>query len=571
MSNYFGKDISKFLNSSQNPLFKLDSLNFSINYLKNNILQTQNTLLNLNISQDIFKTINCSNYKLYTSLVHTEIINSIPIRKGYNSISIQSIYTDFDIDIYINSIDQNVYYIYNNLYNIYLNFNQDFNLYKCLTFLYNNNSQDYINSLLQHNLEFKPFNYIHNCNSYDENYNFENIAVFPFLYEYIFILKAYEFCSNIKSKTSELIFENDLNSIYSKSSIKIYFEQYIENNKTTILNTIIQYFCKNVLSLGNSISNNFIDQIRNNLLDSMDILIDEFKNNSEIDRLLNDITVSIVQDISLQIYSHSTLKYIHETLYNQNDDYFTFTSNFSYFVQDEENIKKQILNWMVGNTEYLNALELISYKYKLNPLFFLNSFYASHITIVDTLINNISNLYNINEYVSKINITSENISNISDFIRNNKVIFNEGIINYTCIIHFKKLISNFINSDIFINWLLKVFYPKIIKSINLIYLINIYDYKHIDILKLIFNIIFVDSIINNTFMPTYVNNMVLDFETIIDESNIDTSFINDDFINSINLIFNDTKFFQDTISNFFRSSVVSKYLEGILESYSIRN
>lgn len=566
MSSYFGEDISKFLNSSQSPSLKLDFLTSSFNYLINNGLYNQNSLQNLNISQDIFETMNVSNYKLYTSLVKTEIVNSIPIRKGYNYISIQSIYTDFDIDMYIDNINQNIYYIYNNIYNIYINYNHDFNLYKGLSFLYNDNSQEYINYLLQYDPEFKPFNYIHNCEPFNLEYDFDNIIVFPFIYEYIFILKAYENCSNINSKLLNLIFGNNT---YSKASIKNYFEQYIENNKIDIINKIINYFCKDIFSLGNT-SNIFIDRIRDNLLSTMDELVTEFKNSPEIDEILNGITSTITNDINLQLYSYSTLKYLHENLYNQNDDYFTFTNNFSYFVQDEMNIKKQILDWMVENTEYLNSLELLSCKYKISPLFFLNSFYSSHITIVDTLINNITNLYNINEYLSKINITAQNILNISNFISNNKIIFNEDAVKYASIIHFKKLISKFINSDIFMNWAMKTFYPKFIKSVNSRYPIIIDSYKHIDILKLVLNIIFVNDIISNNFMPTYVNNMIIDFETGIDLTEYDTTSINADFLQNINSIFTDDKYFQDIISNFFRSSIVSKYLDGILESYSIK-
>jgi len=563
MSNYFGEDISKFLNSSQNPLIKLDSLISSIDYL---MPQIQNFLLNLNISPDTFKFMNSSNYKVYTSLINTEIINSVSVNKGYNYITIQSIYPSFDIDLYINSIDQNIYYVYNNIYEIYINYNKDFNLYKSLCILYNNSPQEYTNYLLQYDAGFNPFNFIHNCKPYNLDYDFSNIAVFPFLYEYMFILKCYESCTDTKTKLSELIFKNNK---YSKSLLKACFEQYIFLNKEQILETIIIYFCKNILSLGNSISNIFIDQIKNLLLSTFDTLINDFNNDIEIDKALNNITTSIVYDSSLQLYSYTALKYLHENIYNQSDNYFTFTNHFSYFIQEEDNIKKQILDWMSKNTEYLNSLIIISYKYNLTPLFFLNSFYASHVTVINTLVNNLSNLYNVDEYLSKINITSTNITNIKNFIGNNKIVFNSNIIKYTCTLYFKQLIFNFMESDTFINWLLKIFYPKLITSINSLYLTKLYDHKHIDILKILFNTIFLNDIKSNNFAPLYVNNMCEDFETAIDSVTYNVNNINDLFINSINSIFKDNLDFQNILSNFFRSSVVSKYLEGILKSYSI--
>jgi len=597
MSTYFSEDISKFLNTSQNPIYKLNFFKNSFNYLVNNTLYSQKYLPNLNVSQNIDAT----NYKLFTSLSKKTTIDNIPMKIGYSPISIQSSYItvnddmyssaiqqdlysiikkiydpisirslsiDFNIDMYLNLIQQDIYYIHNNIYDIYLKSEKDFNLYQSMSILNNNLPSDYINYLLQYNLNFKPFCYIHNCEPFNLQYNFDTVVVFPFIYEYIFLLKAYEECSNLKDKLSTLIFKDNA---YSKRSIKLYFSDYIINNRNDILTKITEYFYKNVFLLGKTISESFINQINTLLIPTFTDLITKFQNSLEVDKLLSDLTVTLIYDLSLQLYSYTSLKYLHENIYNVEDNYFTFTNNFSYFITEEENIKKKIFDWMLENTEYLKSLEIINYKYKLDPLFFINSFYVSHSTIVDTLINNVSNLIDINEYLSKIFITSDNMTNLSDFISTNKIIFNEEIIRYGCIIHFKKLISKFINSEEFLDWLLKTFYPTFIKTLNSIYPINKDDYSYIDTLKFLFNVIFIEDMILNKFAPIYVDNIILDFEDIVNNLTYTPTSINSDFIKLITSIFDNNKFLKEIISTFFRSSFISKYLEGILNPYSIKN
>jgi len=568
MTNYFGEHISRFFNESQNPSVKLEFIKSSFSYITNYISKNKK-LPNINDISQILSSLDYSIYKFYNSLLKTEIENGISISRGYNTVSIQSLTTSFDIDLYLTNLSPSNIQTYSDIYTIYNNCNQDLNLYKCLSFMCNNNSTNYINYFLQYNPKFNPFYYIHNCNPYEIPYSYENIAVFPFIYQYVYLLRCFEISSNF----TDLLSDTLLSSLkYNKNQLLSYFENYININNTNILNRFSEYFYKNILLLGKDISNSFKMAFKNILSGSISELINIFKNCLDVDIILNDLSVSIIYDSIMQTYSYTTFKYLHDSIYSFDNIYFTFSDNYQFFILDEENIKKQILNWMIENQSQLNYLEFLSFKFKEKPLFFINSHYSIHTNLIDYLYNNMSILYNLSDYLSKISVTDNNIQNIITFINNNGLIFTEDIISYTSIIYFKKLINSFINSNEFMDWIMTSFCPKLDISVKSIYPIELDIYKYIDDIKLLFNIIFVDDIINDKFFPDYISNMKTDFnsniQNVIVYPNLNDK-INSSLTTIINSTFMDNKYLQNIINNFFRSSIVSKYLEGILATHSI--
>lgn len=562
MSNYFNEDLSKFFNSSQNPEYKLNFLISAFSNLSNFLINKTKIIPDLYKLQKILENIDISFYKLY----NVDHLTSSTI--GYNSVSIQSIYMDSNYDININSIDKNILNVYELVYDIYNSCDKDMGLFRSLSILYNTNTYNYITYLLQYSFTLNPFHFIHNCEKYPTTYNYDDLIVFPFIYQYVFFLKVYESSSDINSIASTLI---STKPTYSKSKLIDYFKEYIDINKNTIIIKIITYFNNNIFLLGDIISPTFINNIIAILTDSILNLKSIFETCPEVDDLLNEITALIVHDIIIQSYSYTTLTNLYTDGYYNTDELFTFSSNIDYFNKELNIIKSQISDWLNLNVEYLSNLELLSYKYKMSPLFFLNSYYILNSGIVDALSSNSINLIDIEQYLLKITITNTNVSNIKTYIENKKILFNQDTIKYSILIHFKKLISVFINSDLFTTWILTDLYPKIISINNNIYPVNTDNsYKNIDILKLLFNVIFTNDLISNILFKTYTDTLILDFKTVLNTITVDVN-ITDSFKDSVNTIFLDNKHFQDIISNFFRASVVSKYINGLLTPYSITN
>lgn len=553
--NYFGVDISKFFNSSQNSTIKLDYLKSIFKYLTDNVLINRSKLPDIRLIQKSLNSIDATFYKFYDTLTYSDGI----IQKGFNQLLIKEKTINFDFDIHITDINLEITNTYSNIYNIYLNCNQDLNLYRSLSFINNNKTSDYINYIFQYNLTFNPFYFIYNCKEKEAIDN-SNIAVFPFIYHYAFLLKIYENYSDVKSKVSSIIFKSS--NIYTKEKIKTYFLNYITNNKTSIINKILDYFNGNIFLFSDNIDTRFKTAICSSLSPILEQLPNAFNDCLEINNILNDITTTIVYDSILQVNSHS----VHESIYLTHEDFF----NYSYDYKSDEvlNIKEQIKTLLNENLELLNNLELLPYKFKDSPLFFLNSHYILTLKILNILETNTTNLFNMTDYLSYI---IQNLAVIKEFVKINKFNYNPDIIKYSILMHFKRLINTFINSESFTNWLLTKFYPKIINS-NSIYSINSnYDCnKIVDTLKLLFNIIFVDDLISNILFKTYTDNISIDFENVINTSSFNTTLIDESFINSINSLFMDNEYLQNMVSNFFRASAVSKYLESLLYPYSIQ-
>jgi hypothetical protein len=552
--NYFGIDVSKFFNSSQNSTIKLEYLKSIFKYLTDSVLINHIKLPDISIIQNSLDSIDSTFYKFHNTLTYSDDSN---IQKGFRQLLIKEKTINFDFDVHITDINLEIIATYSNIYNIYLNCKQDLNLYRSLSFINNNKTSDYINYIFQYNLALNPFYFIYNCKESIQSYN---VAVFPFIYHYAFLLKIYENYSDVKSKVSSIIFKP--NNIYTKEKIKLYFKDYITNNKVSIINKILDYFNGNVFLFSDNITSKFKTGITSLLTPILNQLSDIFNTCPEINNILNDITTTIVYDSILQVNSHS----VHENIYSTHEDFF----NYSYDYKSDEisNIKEQIKKLLNENLELLNNLELLPYKFKDSPLFFLNSHYILTLKILNILENNTTNLFNTQDYLSKI---TPNLAVIKEFVKTNKFNYNPDIIKHSILMHFKRLINIFINSESFTNWLLIKFYPILINS-NSIYSINSnYDCnKIIDILKLLFNIIFIDDLISNILFKTYTDNISIDFENVIKISSFNTTLIDDSFISSINSLFIDNEYLQNLVSNFFRASAVSKYLESLLYPYSIQ-
>jgi len=281
----------------------------------------------------------------------------------------------------------------------------------------------------------------------------------------------------------------------------------------------------------------------------------------------SDIISSIVYDSTIQIYTWTATKNLFSSFYEELDSLLNISKSYNEFVAEEEASKDESIKWFDENIKELQMLEYIPYQFSLTPLFFFNTYYIVHKQFSIDLINRTSSNFNVRDWINSISYDNNSHKDgLYDYLESHPLEYDHNIIKLCSFLHLNKIIDSFCNSDEFKSWIINDIFIEIRKKLSLQYLYHLDEYKFVDDIRLYFKLIFMKDILDDILFNSYISVISNNFNSsIVNCTTTDILSMNIETFNSF--------FDQDTISNllddFFKSSIVSKYLNGILSNYSL--
>jgi len=186
--DYFRDELSKFLNSTQNPTVKLNDISTSIDYI-HDLIQNHKFIFP-EIDEDFKELLsnnNISNYKLFTKLIEKKEIDGKLTKIGYNTLKVKLLHSDYDLSLLFEMLDSFYIQTYENVFKIGKNCSTDMNLLKSLCYLLIDNSDIFYNDLSQFNETDHTFPFIFRQDKYElDREDISYVSIFLMIYGYLF-------------------------------------------------------------------------------------------------------------------------------------------------------------------------------------------------------------------------------------------------------------------------------------------------------------------------------------------------------------------------------------------------
>ncbi len=628
--SYIGTHFSRFLNTIFNPEVKKQEFLDNINNIYLDLKEGRLSFPTIDFDfEDLLDAVQISNYKMLNKISKKEIVNGQFCKVGYNPILIRTLTNDITLERMLNELsdEQDQLYVYLDL--IFNKVNKSLFNFKVFQQLFDDISGLFEVNLFQFQSQDESFCHIMDRKAYfetdythvqntsnnvwtinhnlgvDENislttkaYDNDNIEisskiesiqypdlntielyfdrlysgtatvqrnyqVYPFLFGVVALFRMYS-ASTIYY--NDLLYDIHTNGILQSSHIHQDFSNYISSNSTEIAQELVTFIYRNVFQFNGDISNHLNIEELSTIKTSLSALPAKFVKSEEDGEIVLETSTYLVYDGTSLTAWWSAVKVMHEILYDRLDEFFEFKNGFNWYSEQEDIVKSNIINHLNSDVELLKMLENISFQFKSEPVFFINSFRVVHGKYSRDLINSLSTGFEVNELKQSMELIAGAEENIIAFIEENYLQRNDDLIKFSAFLKFRDMMNEFIDGEIFTDWLIFNLVPAIKKTVNNHYIVRIEDYKYIDILKSFMKVLFMKHILEEKLFINFTNTFIDKFNeymlNAVPNLNVDqVSYFANKFLDSNNLT--------NILNSFYKGSVMSKYTEGVLAAYSL--
>ena len=628
--SYVGTYFSKFLNTTINPNIKISEILDSINNIYPLLKEGKLFFPNVDFDfETLLDAVNVSNYYIRNKLSYNKAVNGKNIKIGYNPIIIKTLLSDVTLENLLHELNDEQDQLYVFLDQIYKRSNKSLYNFRFFQHIYNDIIPGYSLDLTQFSEQQETFCYISNrepylptdynhvqsslsnqwiiihnmniestipidINCYDKNNNDisskinnvhyddtntitltfndeysgtatiqKNIQVFPFLYAFITLYRLY---SGSTIYYNDLLYDIHSNDILGDSEIKDSFEDYISNNLTTIASELSTFIYRSIFQFSGDISTRLNTEAISTIETSLQELPNVFNQSEEAGIFVLETATYLVYDATSLTAYWSAFKLTHDSFYNEMSTYFDFPKGFDWYSMQEDVVTSHIFEHLNSNVELLKMLENISFQFKVDPLYFINSHNIVHGKYVKDLINKIGSGFEIKSWQNSITLKDGVEDSLRQHIEDNYLQQNDDIIKFSAFLKFRSIMNNFIDGDLFTDWIISNFLPALKSSINDNYLIGLDNYKFVDSIKSFMKVLFMKSILESGLFNDFINNFITKFNEYMTSAN---SELTNDQVTYFSQLFLDNKTLTNILNSFFKGAVLSKYVIGALQNYSL--
>lgn len=583
-NSIFGNTLSIYLNNALYSFTKFNDILTSYNTLHSILSSGEFSFPILNVDvNEIKDNANLLNFHTFTKLTN-EVDNIL----GYSKPKIYE-ESNPDIDLYLDDLSDEYKNILLQLHTIYDISNKNLNHYRLLLYLLNNLNNIYITNCNLNSFDFynTVFRFIYFKKKLSTNVyslpGFEDnqlLAIPTLMLTQTFKQLYYKISTNFINQTSYDIFSDTDNPINKPNYLLNLFKEYLINFKNEIAEDITKYIINNIFLFGYNVSTNIFNSIKEIISDSIitlyELLTDDLENKFDpvdyVYRIINEtMNNGSYSNILTKLFTNDSVLLNIDNLTNFNSD------NQDKIHQYEDVLLSNIVKYITKNIGTMKQIVNIPIPFASNPIYFMNAFSLifNKYTLdylQSTEAFTYSDLQNWLDVI--LNPNNINITNIFNYINKHPISYLESDFQLSNFLILQEFINSFCDSELFKNFIVMQFIPRINNEIITLYKININWFQYVDKLiyffRLKFTIDLLDTIQNGT------NNLFKNVYTFLQNTIKDKleiykmNFTENDIKSIFSIEYEDSTKWFNIFNSFFKNAAITKYGQNYMaESYSL--
>ena len=583
-NSIFGNTLSIYLNNALYSFTKFNDILTSYNTLHSILSSGEFSFPTLNVDvNEIKDNANLLNFHTFTKLTN-EVDNIL----GYSKPKIYE-ESNPDIDLYLDDLSDEYKNILLQLHTIYNISNKNLNHYRLLLYLLNNLNNIYVTNCNLNSFDFynTVFRFIYFKKKLSTNVyslpGFEDnqlLAIPTLMLTQTFKQLYYKISTNFINQTSYDIFSDTDNPINKPNYLLNLFKEYLINFKNEIAEDITKYIINNIFLFGYNVSTNIFDSIKEIISDSIiilyELLTDDLENKFDpvdyVYRIINEtMNNGSYSNILTKLFTNDSILLNIDNLTNFNSD------NQDKIHQYEDVLLSNIVKYITKNIGTMKQIVNIPIPFASNPIYFMNAFSLifNKYTLdylQSTEAFTYSDLQNWLDVI--LNPNNINITNIFNYINKHPISYLGSDFQLSNFLILQEFINSFCDSELFKNFIVMQFIPRINNEIITLYKININWFQYVDKLiyffRLKFTIDLLDTIQNGT------NNLFKSVYTFLQNTIKDKlkiykmNFTENDIESIFSIEYEDSTKWFNIFNSFFKNAAITKYGQNYMaESYSL--
>lgn len=583
-NSIFGNTLSIYLNNALYSFTKFNDILTSYNTLHSILSSGEFSFPTLNVDvNEIKDNANLLNFHTFTKLTN-EVDNIL----GYSKPKIYE-ESNPDIDLYLDDLSDEYKNILLQLHTIYDISNKNLNHYRLLLYLLNNLNNIYVTNCNLNSFDFynTVFRFIYFKKKLSTNVyslpGFEDnqlLAIPTLMLTQTFKQIYYKISTNFINQTSYDIFSDTDNPINKPNYLLNLFKEYLINFRNEISEDITKYIINNIFLFGYNVSTNIFDSIKEIISDSIitlyELLTDDLENKFDpvdyVYRIINEtMNNGSYSNILTKLFTNDSILLNIDNLTNFNSD------NQDKIHQYEDVLLSNIVKYITKNIGTMKQIVNIPIPFASNPIYFMNTFSLifNKYTLdylQSTEAFTYSDLQNWLDVI--LNPNNINITNIFNYINKHPISYLDSDFQLSNFLILQEFINSFCDSELFKNFIIMQFIPRINNEIITLYKININWFQYVDKLiyffRLKFTIDLLDTIqnrSNNLFknVYTFLQNTIKDKLEIYK-----MNFTENDIKSIFSIEYEDSTKWFNIFNSFFKNAAITKYGQNYMaESYSL--
>lgn len=583
-NSIFGNTLSIYLNNALYSFTKFNDILTSYNTLHSILSSGEFSFPTLNVDvNEIKDNANLLNFHTFTKLTN-EVDNIL----GYSKPKIYE-ESNPDIDLYLDDLSDEYKNILLQLHTIYNISNKNLNHYRLLLYLLNNLNNIYVTNCNLNSFDFynTVFRFIYFKKKLSTNVyslpGFEDnqlLAIPTLMLTQTFKQLYYKISTNFINQTSYDIFSDTDNPINKPNYLLNLFKEYLINFKNEIAEDITKYIINNIFLFGYNVSPNIFNSIKEIISDSIiilyELLTDDLENKFDpvdyVYRIINEtMNNGSYSNILTKLFTNDSVLLNIDNLTNFNSD------NQDKIHQYEDVLLSNIVKYITKNIGTMKQIVNIPIPFASNPIYFMNTFSLifNKYTLdylQSTEAFTYSDLQNWLDVI--LNPNNINITNIFNYINKHPISYLDSDFQLSNFLILQEFINSFCDSELFKNFIIMQFIPRINNEIITLYKININWFQYVDKLiyffRLKFTIDLLDTIQNGT------NNLFKSVYTFLQNTIKDKlkiykmNFTENDIKSIFSIEYEDSTKWFNIFNSFFKNAAITKYGQNYMaESYSL--
>jgi len=513
------------------------------------------------INNELLDALNIDECKFQKQLTEEVEINGIRNKVGFNKLIILSMFLGEDVKKFLNDLDSQY-----TLSSIQLSKLKDIcgdNIVygKLLSQLSNGFGRMLIEPSTDDNLKRQMFKYIYN--RIDDVENDSGTIAFLYIYSFMLLYTSYSKLNNFQTQTFFHISDNNRLTL---GQIGSEFTDYYDDNANSIIDDIGNYCYRNIFNFNYDYSDLFDNTVDVGISGSLSNLFDLFN-----ERIESFVDEDFVSSLLFTITDQLCLNTANYWMNDDTDAFYEFLPNlfdvdvFGTLILEEDYIYSEGTRYFSDNLTELEQLEYISFQFNSTPIYFINSYIYLHYVYSSDMVDEMKVTFDIDSWYSKFDFKGDRNTRLRNYLRGHPFIFRSDIITRTSVLLFADVIRDFISSDDVTDWVIKDFFPSLLKSVKVNYHVKLEVYNHIDDIKCVLKLKLISELFNDNLwngyiveLSNYIGNFITDYDVDITDSNF-------------NLIFNSIPKdkVEGMLNGIFKSASVNNYLQLVFSKYAI--
>lgn len=583
-NSIFGNTLSIYLNNALYSFTKFNDILTSYNTLHSILSSGEFSFPTLNVDvNEIKDNANLLNFHTFTKLTN-EVDNIL----GYSKPKIYE-ESNPDIDLYLDDLSDEYKNILLQLHTIYNISNKNLNHYRLLLYLLNNLNNIYVTNCNLNSFDFynTVFRFIYFKKKLSTNVyslpGFEDnqlLAIPTLMLTQTFKQLYYKISTNFINQTSYDIFSDTDNPINKPNYLLNLFKEYLINFKNEIAEDITKYIINNIFLFGYNVSPNIFDSIKEIISDSIiilyELLTDDLENKFDpvdyVYRIINEtMNNGSYSNILTKLFTNDSVLLNIDNLTNFNSD------NQDKIHQYEDVLLSNIVKYITKNIGTMKQIVNIPIPFASNPIYFMNAFSLifNKYTLdylQSTEAFTYSDLQNWLDVI--LNPNNINITNIFNYINKHPISYLDSDFQLSNFLILQEFINSFCDSELFKNFIVMQFIPRINNEIITLYKININWFQYVDKLIYFFRLKFTIDLLNT--IQNGTNNLFKSVYTFLQNTIKDKleiykmNFTENDIKSIFSIEYEDSTKWFNIFNSFFKNAAITKYGQNYMaESYSL--